>query len=132
MEAKAEGNSISFKLPDGKGEFNGKFDSRRGKIAGHWIQERTSESGMLYASPVTLTKYAGNEWRGNVLPIDDTQTFYLMLKARDDGSIGAFFRNPERNLGWFQFRADRIERDGNAIKLFAANKGRDTGQLLDD
>lgn len=130
VPVKTEGGAISFTLPDGKGGFDGKFDARRTKISGHWTQERTTESGVLYASPVTLTKYAGNEWRGNVQPIDDTQTFYLMLKTRDDGSVGAFFRNPERNLGWLQFRADRIELEGNAVKLFAANKGRDTGQLL--
>ena len=91
---KLEGDSISFELPDGKGKFRGKFDARRTKIVGHWTQPQGVEISPL-ASPVTLTKH-GRSWRGNVAPLDDTMTFYLMIKERDDGSMGAFLRNPER------------------------------------
>jgi len=38
VQAKTAGDAISFELSDGKGAFQGKFDSRRAKIAGHWIQ----------------------------------------------------------------------------------------------
>ncbi|HLM02809.1 MAG TPA: hypothetical protein VK400_17285, partial [Pyrinomonadaceae bacterium] len=128
--AKTVGDAVSFELPDEKGAFRGKFEARRTKIVGYWIQQRTVESGLRYASPVTLTKSGGSEWRGNVAPIEDTQTFYLMVKARDDGSVGAFLRNKERNLGWTQWRADHLERDGNIVKLLAANKGSEKGRVL--
>ncbi len=35
---KLAGEKIAFELPEGKGAFQGKFDARRAKIVGHWIQ----------------------------------------------------------------------------------------------
>jgi len=130
VQAKTAGDTISFELPDGMGKFQGKFDVRRTKIVGHWIQSKTVESGMHYASPVTLAKDKQNVWRGEVSPIDDTMTFYLMVKVRDDGSVGAFLKNPERNLGWTNFRVDHIEREGESVKLIAANNGTEKGRVL--
>ncbi|HEX8474636.1 MAG TPA: serine hydrolase [Pyrinomonadaceae bacterium] len=126
---KVAGDALTFELPDGKGSFNGKFDSRRTKIVGHWIQPATISNGTPYASPVTLTKDKQNIWRGEVSPLDDTLTFYLMVKPREDGSVGAFLRNPERNLGRFM-RVDHLERAGATVKLFAANSGNEKGRLL--
>jgi hypothetical protein len=53
-QAKMTGEAITFELPDGKGSFQGKFDARRTRIAGHWIQPVTVANGTPYASPVTL------------------------------------------------------------------------------
>jgi CubicO group peptidase (beta-lactamase class C family) len=128
-QAKLTGDSIAFELPDEAGKFEGKFDARRAKIVGHWIQSSGVEFGAP-ASPVTLTKYGRDGWRGTVVPFDDAMTFYLMVKPRDDGSTGAFLRNPERNLGWTRYRVDRIERERESIKLFAANKGTEKGRVL--
>lgn len=125
---KIEGDSVSSELPDGPGKFRGRFDARRTKIVGHWTQPQGVEISPL-ASPVTLTKH-DREWRGNVAPLDDALTFYLMIKERADGSMGAFLRNPERHLGWIRYRADYIERDGESIKLFAANQGSEKGRLI--
>lgn len=126
---KLAGEGITFELPDKKGSFQGKFDSRRTKIVGHWIQPATVENDSPYASPVMLTKDKQNIWRGEVSPLDDTMTFYLMLKPRSDGSVGAFLRNPERNIGRF-IRVDHIEREGEIIKLFAANSANEKGHVL--
>ena len=52
-----------------------------------------------------------------------------MVKPRDDGSTGAFLKNPERNLGRF-IRIDHIEREGGTVKLFAANAGNQKGRVL--
>jgi CubicO group peptidase (beta-lactamase class C family) len=128
VPVKVEGNSVSFELTDGKGAFRGKFDQRRTKIVGHWTQPQGVEISPL-ASPVTLTRH-GRDWRGNVTPLDDAMTFYLMINERADGSMGAFLRNPERHLGWMRYRVDRIERDGKSIKLFAANQGNEKGRLI--
>jgi CubicO group peptidase (beta-lactamase class C family) len=129
VQPKIAGAAITFELPDGRGSFQGKFDERRTKIAGHWIQPVTVGSGMPYASPVTLTRDRQNVWRGSVAPLDDTMTFYLMIKVRDDGSVGAFLKNPERNLGRF-VRIDHIEQDGESIKLFAADSKGEKGRVL--
>lgn len=126
---KLAGDSVSFELPDDKGSFQGKFDSRRAKIVGHWIQPATVGNGTPYASPLTLTKDKQNIWRGEVSPLDDTMTLYLMIKPRDDGSTGAFLKNPERNLGRF-IRIDHIEREGESVKLFAADSAKEKGRVL--
>lgn len=128
-QAKLDGDTITFELTNGKGKFQGKFDARRTKIDGHWIQPAGVDNGAI-ASFVTLTKYRRDGWRGNVVPLDDTMTFYLMVKERDDGSVGAFLRNPQRNLGWTRFRIDYLERKGETVKLFAANKGSEKGRML--
>ena len=130
VQAKVTGDAITFELPDGKNAFKGSFGTRRGEIVGHWVQPATVENGSPYASPVTLTKYGREVWRGVVTPLDSTMTFYLMVKPREDGSVGAFLVNLERNLGWQQFRVDHIEREGAAIKLFAADKNNVKGSLL--
>ncbi|MEP6923956.1 MAG: serine hydrolase [Pyrinomonadaceae bacterium] len=129
-QAKLNAELMTFELPGGKGKYQGKFDARRTKIIGHWIQPRTFEGGTPYASPVTLTKHGQNIWRGDVLPYDDTMTFYLVLKVRDDGSVSAFLKNPERNVGVNQYRVDHIERDGEAVKLVAADKATEKGRVL--
>jgi CubicO group peptidase (beta-lactamase class C family) len=129
---KLTGDTVYFELPDGKGKFQGKFDARRTNISGLWIQQRTLVSGTPYAQPLTLTKFERDIWRGEVIPLDDAFTFYLMVKAREDGSVGAFLKNPERNLGWTQYRVDHIERDGKSVKLFAADKGAEKGRTLAD
>jgi CubicO group peptidase (beta-lactamase class C family) len=126
---KLDGDSISFELPDGKGKFQGKFAARRTTIVGHWIQPATVENGTPYASPVSLTKDKQNVWRGEVVPLDDAITFYLMVKVRSDGSVGAFLKNPERNLGRF-IRVDRIERDGDTVKLFSADSASERSRVL--
>ncbi|MBA2338941.1 MAG: serine hydrolase [Pyrinomonadaceae bacterium] len=129
-QAKLDGDAITFELSDGKNAFQGKFEARRTKIVGHWIQPRTLEGGTPYASPVTLTKYGRDVWRGNVSPLDSTMTLYLMVKARNDNSVGAFLKNPERNIGVNQYRVDHIELEGESVKLVAANAGTEKGRVL--
>lgn len=122
VQAKIAGDSITIELADGQNSFQGKFEAKRTRISGHWIQQRTIVNGTPYASPVALTKDGRNQWRGNVTPLDNTMTFYLVVKARNDGSLGAFLRNPERNLGANQLRVDHIKREGESVKLIAVNK----------
>lgn len=129
VPAKLVGEAVSFALPDTESAFEGKFEARRTRIVGHWIQPATDEGGP-YASPVTLTKYAGDEWRGSVFPLQSAITLYLNVKARDDGSVGAFLKNPERNIGFRQYPVDHIETEGKSVRLFAASKGAETARLL--
>jgi CubicO group peptidase (beta-lactamase class C family) len=128
---RVDGDSISFELPGGQGRYQGEFDTRRAKIVGHWIQPAiTFESNLPYASPVTLIKNKHGIWRGEVLPLEVTLTFYLMVKVNENGSVGAFLINPERNLGWTSYRSDRIESVGRSVKLFAANNGTESGRVV--
>ncbi len=130
-QAKLAGDAITFELPDGQNTFRGKFEARRARIVGHWIQEPGQDGGTPYASPVILTKDARDVWRGEVSPYDHAMTFYLMVKVREDGSVGAFLKNYERNIGWTQrYRVDNIEREGETVKLLAANNGTEKGRVL--
>jgi CubicO group peptidase (beta-lactamase class C family) len=119
------GNAVAFELPDGKNAFRGNFADARMKIVGHWTQPAG------YASPVTLTRAGNrNEWHGVVAPFDEAFTLYLATKLRDDGSLGAFLRNPERNVGANQYPVDHIEIDGSTIKLLSAAKETQPGRVL--
>jgi CubicO group peptidase (beta-lactamase class C family) len=129
VPANVSGEGVAFELPEGKGAFRGRFDSRRQKISGHWIQPRTVGNGTPYASPVTLIKDGQDVWLGGVSPLDDTMTFYLMVKERGDGTVGVFLKNPERNLGRF-IRLDHLERDGENVKLFATDSAEKKGSVL--
>lgn len=128
VEPRVEGQSINFTLADGQSRFVGKFDSRRLNILGHWIQPGTPEVGSV-ASPVTLTKQ-GSGWQGTVTPLDSAMTFYLSIREREDGSVGAFLKNPERNIGVNQYPVDHIEREAGAVKLFSVAKAGAPPRLL--
>ncbi|MGB6002630.1 MAG: serine hydrolase, partial [Thermoanaerobaculia bacterium] len=107
---------IEFEIPGDRGRFQGRIDADRQSILGHWIQPPTVNNGLRFASPVELVPVGKNRWQGEIVPWDDELTFYLVLKSRDDGSVGAFFRNPERNLGVF-LNLDRLERSGDRVEL---------------
>ncbi len=127
--AQAEGDSISFVLPGEKGTFRGAIIAGRNKITGYWKQPATITEGVL-VSPVTLTKNAAGIWQGDITPYEDEMTCYLMLKLMPDGSLKAFLRNPERNIGKTQYPVDHIERDGEALRFYSARKDTMPGRLL--
>lgn len=103
-------DTIAFVLPDSTASFAGRFDRARTSITGQWIQDR------YFASPLTLVSCGPGCYTAHVVPVDDEYTFYLKVTRRPDGSLGAFLRNPERNLGRF-IRVDHIEMDGSKLRL---------------
>jgi CubicO group peptidase (beta-lactamase class C family) len=113
-----KGDTILLVLPAGRGSFVGRWSSDRRSITGHWIQERAHTNGSAYASPVTLTSRSPSRFSGDVIPFADDFTIYIRVTPRADGTVGAFIRNPERNLGR-QVRADEIELDGETVRLLA-------------
>jgi CubicO group peptidase (beta-lactamase class C family) len=114
---RAAGDTLSFRMPGGA--FTGRFDRRRAALVGHWIQPPTVTSGNAFATPLILTSCGASCFRGDVVPIDDEFTFYLRVAERPDGTLAAFIRNPERNLGRF-IRAERIAEDRGTIRLLDA------------
>jgi CubicO group peptidase (beta-lactamase class C family) len=115
----AKGN-VSFRLPDGSGSFAGGFDARRRTLAGHWIQPKTLLNGEEVASPVWMSSCGESCFAGDVVPLDDRYTLYVKVTKRPDGTLGAFIRNPERNIGRF-IRLDRIEADGRNVRWLDAH-----------
>jgi CubicO group peptidase (beta-lactamase class C family) len=115
---RAAGDTLAFAVPGGS--FIGRFDARRAAIIGHWIQPVTVTSGNALATPLVLTSCGVNCFGGEVVPFEDELTFYLRMSRRPDGTLAAFLRNPERNLGRF-IRADHIERAGDTVHILAAD-----------
>jgi CubicO group peptidase (beta-lactamase class C family) len=114
--AHLDDDRVSFVLADGEGSFRGAFAQKGATISGFWTQQRAVFIGNAFASPVTLKKAAAELWRGEVTPLDDTMTLYLVITAQQDGSFTTFLRNPERNVGLF-LKTDRLERRGDELLL---------------
>ncbi|MFL6830457.1 MAG: serine hydrolase domain-containing protein [Sphingomicrobium sp.] len=122
-----QGETLSFTLPDGNGTFRG---VRKGAvIEGHWIQRVTSENGITYATPLVLRVDGPGRWRGQVVPDDDHMTYYLPLTPIADNRYSTYLRNPERNRGLF-IGARRLERDGNVVRLFGAQRAQKQDELI--
>ncbi|HKP48344.1 MAG TPA: serine hydrolase [Pyrinomonadaceae bacterium] len=116
-----QGDRVTFELPGAHGRFAGRFVAAHSSIRGHWSQA----AGNFY-SPVVLAALGRNDWRGEVVPLADEWTMYLVITRNADGSLGAFIRNPDRNRGFF-WSLNRAELDGNRIKLIGKflNRGED-------
>ncbi len=112
--AAEDSGSLSFNIPGDRGAFSGKLDPKTKQFKGHWVQPGTINNGMPHASPVILTNEKSNHWRGKVVPLLDEFSLFLPVWKREDGSLGAFLRNPDRGFGVF-YNLDRIERVGDSI-----------------
>jgi CubicO group peptidase (beta-lactamase class C family) len=113
---RVRGDTIAFDVPTGT--FKGRRARDRGSIAGQWIDFRRR-----ITMPVTLTRCAAGPatpastcYVGDVQPVEDEFTFYMDVKPRADGRLGAFLRNPERNQGRF-IRLSHLARSGDTVYL---------------
>ena len=120
LPVRVDRGELSFELPNNQGKFKGKLQDG-GAIFGYWFPPY-SPTGMVRTSPVTLRAVRPNLWVGQVVPHEDIFTFYLLARKRPDGSMGAFLRNPQRDMGAL-WRVDRLVREGNGVKLFAKPSG---------
>ena len=121
---------LTFTLPNNGGTFRGKrgvAPDGKGVIRGHWLRPGTQvywRATPVGASPVVLQPDGPNRWRGNVDPLEDTFTFYLLLQPQADGSLRAVLRNPERDMGTQQ-GVQRLTRNGNALRLIGKRGGKE-------
>jgi CubicO group peptidase (beta-lactamase class C family) len=107
------GKGINFVLPGSVGEFRGHFDAGTSSIVGHWVQPANAVYSNRYASPVVLSGVSKAVWRGVVVPLDETVSFYLSIKRASDGSLTAYIRNPEFNF--FRGRTFHVEMKGTDV-----------------
>ena len=105
-------DSVSFDLP-AAGYFTGRLSRDRRSIAGHWF-----EPHRRVAMPVVLLACgnAGSCYSTEIRPLEDEFTFYMNVRRRPDGKLGAFLRNPERNQGRF-IQLDHLVRRGDTVEL---------------
>src|SRR6185503_7405299 len=121
-------DGVAFELSGEAGAFRGHL-AADGRITGHWTSPRSVIHGARFAVPVVLEADGADRWRGQVVPLDDTFTLYLMVEKRSDGSLGVFLRNPDRNIG-VRYDVDRLERDGSAIRLLGRPDRDRAGDVL--
>ena len=107
--------------PDGGG-FRGKLESN-GTIRGIWFAAAVGELGP--ASPLVLAPRGRTQWIGQIIPLDEPQTFHLLVTPRPDGSLGAALFNPERDLGSI-IGVKRLVRTANRVELWGGRGNRDT------
>ena len=112
-------DSVSFDLP-GAAKFRGQIVRKGASIVGQWIEPQRR-----IAMPLTLASCGTGCYSGRIQPLDDEFTFYMQVKPRADGKLGAFLRNPERNQGRF-IRLDHLVRRGDTV--FLRNAGDTTIQ----
>jgi len=70
-----------------------------GQLLGQLVQAGNAEDSSPVASPARVTALGENRWRVDARPLRDVQHLELHIRARADGTVEAFFRNPERNAG---------------------------------
>lgn len=112
---RVDGPDVRFEIPGGRGAFRGRLEDGR-LIRGHWIQPRNVRSFARMATPVTLEQAGDGSWRGTVTPLRDELHFYLVIERRADGTLDAFLRNPEANIGRF-YPIHDVVAHGDAIEL---------------
>lgn len=107
--------SLQFMVPDGRSSFQGHLLGD-GTILGYWTQPPSVIHGGPMVTPVRLRSLGKDVWEGNVEPVPDRCTFYLVVSRQKDGSVAAYLRNPDRNFG-FQFGIRQIVRSENDVEL---------------
>src|SRR5207302_9204204 len=107
-------DEVAFALPGGRVELRGR--KQGAASAGHWIQPATIVDGTRYASSVVLQPAGDGGFRGLIAPREDRLSLYLIVARQADGSLAAFLRNPERNIGRF-IRIGRLTAEGDALRL---------------
>ena len=130
VSLRMEKNELCFDLPHGEGSFRGRMQ-KGNTILGHWFPPNSHALlvGFKFASPVELKPDGSNRWKGEVVPLEDQLTFYLLVKKENDGSYLAVGIIPDRNYG-AQIGVDKIAMDCNIIKLLGKRPSQKAEQEL--
>lgn len=116
-----KGDTLTFEIPGDGGRFAGRVQRSRtpsssdSVLAGRWVYPNRT------TAPLTLVPCGTACFHGEVAALDDAFTFWLKVSRLADGSLSAFLRNPERNLGgpWIPVRS--IRRDGETVAFLDRN-----------
>lgn len=120
--ATGTGKRFRFVFGDGRGWLRLHVQDDR-RLEAFWIQPKLQSNGTSYASPVTIRKIGEDAWQGRVIPLTDTFTVYLGIERREDGTLGGYINNPDRNIGIFQ-QVSRIETHDSTVDIYTRFRGR--------
>ena len=90
---------VDIILPGGAGSFHGRESADGRRVEGFWRQPPGVPLEQAYATPLTLTRIQPGVWQGEVHPLPERVSLYLVVSRGDDGKLKAFIRNPEFNFG---------------------------------
>jgi hypothetical protein len=90
-------DSIRFSLAGKLGVFRGAISKGAGTIDGWWIQLTSLVYGNPMATTVTLRRTGPDSWRGEVTPVEEKYTLFLVVNRTPSGSLNGAFRNPQLN-----------------------------------
>ena len=108
---RVKGDSLTLELPGNGGTFLGRMRraTSNAAVTGWWVYPQG------FASPIALTSCGASCFEGTVVAVEDAFTFWLKVTRLSDGTLRAFLRNPERNLGGPWFPVTSIRRDGETV-----------------
>jgi hypothetical protein len=127
LPVRLAGRELSFDLPRGQGSFRGLLPAD-GTLLGHWYPPPSVAMGGR-VTPVRLVASGKDRWSGEVVPFDDIFTFYLRTQKREDGTVSALLRNPERDFGAL-LGVERMAREGSVVKLMGRRRGEKEERLI--
>ena len=112
------GGEVRFALAGNKGSFRGRRESA--SIRGHWIQPAGAATGVAWATPIELPPADDSAWRGTVVPLDETLTLYVDIRAEAEGKLFAVLRNPD---GYYRNGRLALAAESTHLKFSSTNNG---------
>lgn len=119
-QVKRTGNAVQFTLPDNLGQFRGHIQQGAKLIEGFWIQPPGITLNNAYATPIQLHTTQHGVWQGQVTPLTDHVSLYILISRAANGTLNAYIRNPEFNFA--HGRLYRVVADGNGNLTFVNTK----------
>lgn len=114
--AATESSRLRLEFGSKVGRFEGRIGPGGQLLDGHWIQP----PGQLryftrYAIPVAF-QHEGGYWQGQVRPLEDFLTLYLVIRTTSDGTPQLTLVEQETNIGrLLNINRLVIEKDGTAV-----------------
>jgi CubicO group peptidase (beta-lactamase class C family) len=117
--ARPDGSGLAFPFARDVGELRTPaVDADR--ITAFWIQP-PGFNGTSYASPVVLDRIAPGIWRGTIAALQNPLVMSLYVQTNAAGTVHAFLREPNYNLGWTTYRIIGASLDGSTARFTLAH-----------
>jgi len=114
-ELHLEGDDLRGELPGNGGGVRARLGRGGRALRGFWIQPPGKTLAQAYATPIGFQSSEPRVWRGTVEPLADRISLYLTIERAADGTLAAWFRNPDFN---FDARNRyRVEHDAGTLAL---------------